>query len=198
MQPLLPSDDAGDGEHQHDVAAYRRRRDITSPEYLHELDPQPQIALIVADHGSTSEQQRARMANVEVCPGSQSQRCGNLLLNAETKCFDQRTQVTATAGQLLTNVFIDASVDTPSIYDVVRSTLHSNRIAMSRVNVITLSSDCATNCTSAASDHRDDGGRPLPSSDGDTARSADEVVVTTLKFVHRARAEHDYVLSTMD
>ena len=48
----------GDGEHQHDVAAYRQRRDITSPEYLHELDPQPQIALIVADHGSTTEQQR--------------------------------------------------------------------------------------------------------------------------------------------
>ena len=190
---------SGDGEHQHDVAAYRRRRDITSPEYLHELDPQPQIALIVADHGSTSEQQRARMANVEVCPGSQSQRCGNLLLNAETKCFDQRTQVTATAGQLLTNVFIDASVDTPSIYDVVRSTLHSNRIAMSRVNVIiTLSSDCATNCTSAASIHRDDGGRPLTGSDGDTARSADKVVISTLKFVHRARAERDYLLSTMN
>ena len=151
--------------HYYDVAAYRRRRDITSPEYLHELDPQPQIALIVADHGSTTEQQRARMVNAGVCSGSQSQRRGNLLLNAEAKCFDQRTQVTATAGQLLTNVFIGASVVTPSIYDVVRSTLHSNRIAMSRVNVIMLSSDCATNCTSAASDHRDDGGRPLPGSD---------------------------------
>ena len=31
----------GDGEHQQDVSAYRRRRDLTSPEYLHELDPQP-------------------------------------------------------------------------------------------------------------------------------------------------------------
>ena len=67
----------GDGEHQHGVAAYRRRRDITSPEYLHELDPQPRIALIVADHGSTTEEQRARMVNVDICLGSQSQRRGN-------------------------------------------------------------------------------------------------------------------------
>ena len=46
---------SGDGEHQHDVAAHRRRSDINPPEYLHELDPQPQIALVVADHGSTTE-----------------------------------------------------------------------------------------------------------------------------------------------
>ena len=90
----------GDGEHQHDVAAYRRRRDITSPEYLHELDPQPQIALIVADHGSTTEQQRTRMGNVDICSSSQSQRRGNLLLNLKMVRFDQRTQVTATGGQL--------------------------------------------------------------------------------------------------
>ena len=185
----------GDGEHQHDAAAYRRRRDLTSPEYLHELDPQPQIALIVADHGTTTEQQRTRMVNVDICSGSQSQRRGNLLLNLETKCFDQRTQVTATAGQQRTNVFIDASVDT--IYDVVRSALHSERM-MSRVSTTTLSSDCATNCTSASSGHRDDSGRPLPGSGGDTARSAGKVSISTLKFLHRARAERDYLLSTMD
>ena len=136
------------------------------------------------------------MVNVDICSGSQSQRRGNLLLNLETKCFDQRTQVTATAGQQLTNVFIDASVDT--IYDVVRSALHSERIAMSHVSTITLSSDCATNCTSASSDHRDDSGRALPGSDGGTPRSADKVAINTLKFLHRARAERDYLLSTMD
>ena len=190
-----PLTTCGDGEHQHDAAAYRRRSDITSPEYLHELDPQLQIALIVADHGTTTEQQRTRMANVDICSGSQSQRRGNLLLNLETMCFDQRTQVMATGGQLLTNVFIGASVGT--IYDVVRSALHSSRITMSRVSTITLSSDCATNCTSAASDHRDDSGRPLPGSDGDTARSADKIAINTLKFVHHARAERDYLLSTM-
>ena len=184
----------GDGEHQHDAAAHRRRSDLTSPEYLHELDPQPQIALIVADRGTTTEQQRTRMVNVDICSGSQSQRRGNLLPNLEAKCFDQRTQVTATAGQQLTNVFIDASVDT--IYDVLRSALHSERVAMSRVSTITLSSDCAMNCTSASSDHRDGSGRPLSGSDGDTARSADKVVISTLKFMHRARAERDYLLST--
>ena len=93
-------------------------------------------------------------------------------------------------------MFIGASVDT--IHGVVRSALHSNCISMSRVSMVTLSSDCATNCTSAASDHRDDSGRPLPGSDGDTARNADKVAISTLKFVHRARAERDYLLSTID
>ena len=186
----------GDGEHQHDVAAFRPRSDLDTPEYLHELDPQPQISLIVADHGNTTEQQRTRMVNVDICSGSQSQRRGNLLLNLETTSFDVRTSVTATAGQQLTNEFIDASDDT--VYDVVRTALHAERIAMSRVSAITLSSDCATNCTSAASEHRDDKGRPLRGKKGATARIADRVVINTLKFVHRARAERDYLLSTMD
>ena len=47
-------------------------------------------------------------------------------------------------------------------------------------------------------DHRDDSSRPLPGSDGDTARSAGKVAISTLKFLHRARAERDYLLSTMD
>ena len=85
------------------------------------------------------------MIDVGICSGSQSQRRGSMLLNVETVCFDQRTQVAASGGQQLTNVFIDASVDKPPIYGVVRSVLYSNCIAMSRVNAITLSPDCATN-----------------------------------------------------
>ena len=110
--------------------------------------------------------------------------------------FDQRTSVTATAGQERTNVHIDASVDT--VYDVVRTALHAECIAMSRVRTIALSSECATNCTSAASKHRDAEGRPLRGKKGATARIAGSVVSSTLKFVHRARAERDYLLRTMD
>jgi hypothetical protein len=84
------------------------------------------------------------------------------------------------------------------VYDVVRAALHAECIAMSRVSTITLSSDCATNCTSAASEHRDAKGRPLRGKKGATARTADRVVINSLKFVHRARAERDYLLSTMD
>ena len=186
----------GDGEHQHDVAAFRPRSDLDTPEYLHELDPQPQISLIVADHGNTTEQQRTRMVNVDICSGSQSQRRGNLLLNLETTSFDVRTSVTATAGQQLTNEYIEAPDDT--VYDVVRTALHAERIAMSRVSTITLSSDCATNCTSAASEHRDSKGHPLRGKKGATARTADKVVINTLKFVHRACVERDYLLSTID
>ena len=45
---------------------------------------------------------------------------------------------------------------------------------------------------------RDASGRPLQGSAGDVARSADKVVINTLKFLHRARAERDYLLSTND
>ena len=187
----------GDGEHEHDVAAYRRRPDTTA-EHLHYLDPQPQLALIIADHANTTEQQRARMVNVDICAGSQSQRRGNALVNIRTESFDERTSVTAAGGRVVTNNYIDASSDDPSMYDVVRSALHSQQVAMSRVNVVTLSSDCATNCTSAASDSRDARGRPLPGTEGNVARTAGKVVLSTLRFLHRARAERDYLLSTMD
>ena len=126
---------------------------------MHDVDLQPQIALIVADHGPTTVQQRARMVNVGVCSGSQSQRRGNMLINIETVSFDQRTSVVAAGGRRLTNSFIGASSDRPPIYDVVRAVLHSHCMAIWRMNVITLSSDCATNCTSAASDRCDEGGR---------------------------------------
>ena len=33
---------------------------------------------------------------------------------------------------------------------------------------------------------------------GDTARSAGKVAISTPKFMHRARTEHDYLLTTMD
>ena len=187
----------GDGEHEHDVAAHRRRP-ATSAEHLHYLDPHPQIALIVADHPGLTEQQRARMINVDVCAGTQSQRCGNVLINLATESFDRRTSVATPGGHEVVNTFIDASADSPVMYDVVRAALHAKGISMSRVGVLTLSSDCATNCTSAASDSRDASGCPLRGSAGDRARSADKVVVNTLKFLHRARTERECLLSSND
>ena len=121
-----------------------------------------------------------------------------MLINLATESFDWRTTVTTTGGREVTNTFIDASADEPEMYDVVRATLHAKGISMARMGVLTLSSDCATNCTSAASDSRDAGGRPLRGSAGDAARIADKVVISTLKFLHRARAERDYLLSTND
>jgi hypothetical protein len=140
----------GDREHQNDVAAYRRRPNCT-PEHLRDLDPQPQIALIVANHGFTTEQQRARMSNVDMCAGSQSQRRGNMHINIKTELFDKRTSVTAAGGQNVINSLMHVSAEKPPMYAVVRSAMHSHRQSMARMNVVTLSSDCATKCTSAAS-----------------------------------------------
>ena len=175
-----------------------RLRPDSTPEHLHDLDPQPQIALIVADHAFTTEQQRAQMINVDMCAASQSQKRGEMLINAKTESFDKRTSMTASGDQKVVTSFIDASVEKPPMYDVVRAVMHSHRLSMTRMNIITFSSDCATNCTSAASDCRvTTTFHSLRGSDGDKAHSADKVAISTLKFLHRARAERDYLLSTM-
>ena len=41
------------------------------------MGQQAQIALIIADLGGCSDQEKARMVNVDICPGTQSQQKGN-------------------------------------------------------------------------------------------------------------------------
>ena len=56
----------------------------------------------------------------------------------------------------------------------------------------------ARGCVLCRRDHEGFAIRPLPGRAGHTACSADKVVINTPKFLHRARAERDYLLSTMD
>jgi len=101
---------------------------------------------MVAHHADTTEQQRARMVNVDICAGSQSQRKAMLLLNVLTISFDNRVSVD-TAGTFMTNVEVDATLD---LYVAVATALHLRGIAMSRIAMVTLSSDCKTTGTVTA------------------------------------------------
>ena len=142
---LPPFGVRGDLGHGCDVAALRPRPNRGS-ENLNYVGEQAEVGLMVAHHADTTEQQRARMVNVDICAGSQSQRKAMLLLNVHTVNFDNRTSV-GTEGTIMTNVEVDATLD---FYDVVAVALHSRGIAISCVSIVTLSSDCKTTKTVTA------------------------------------------------
>ena len=133
---LPPFGDRGDFGHGCDVAAFRPRPNCGS-ENLHYVGEQAEIGLVVAHHAHTTEQQRARMVNVDICAGSQSQRKAILLLNVHTVNFDNRPNVD-TEGTIMTNHEVDATMD---LYDAVAVALHSRGITLPRISMVTLSSD---------------------------------------------------------
>ena len=181
---LPPFGDRGDAAHGCDVAAFRPRPNRES-ENLHYVGEHAEIGLMIAHHARATEQQRVRMVNVDICAGSQSQRKAMLLLNVLTVSFDNRPSVD-TAGTIMTNVEVDATLD---LYDAVATVLHSRGIAMSRVAMVTLSSDCKTTGTVTAKHYRYRSGKPRPTKKGAEAAAADMVMRRTLELVKRLRRE---------
>ena len=86
----------------------------------------------------------------------------------------------------MTNVEVDATLD---LYDAVATALHSRGIAMSRIAMVTLSSDCKTTGTVTAKHYRYRSGKPRPTKKGAEAAAADLVMRRTLQFVKRLRRE---------
>ena len=93
----------------------------------------------------------------------------------------------------MTNVEVDATLD---LYDAVAVALHSRGIAMSRVAMATLSSDCKTTGTVTAKYYRYPSGQPRPTSKGAEAAAADLVMRRTLEFVKRLRRERAMLAQT--
>lgn len=171
--------------HVADVAK-RRPKQNRLTEDLHFVGPQPQIALVIAEHEITTSLQRARMVNVDICAGSQSQRKAMLLLNVYTESFDNREYVD-TQGTWMVNSVIDATKD--DLYESLASVLHAKGIAMARIAIATLSSDCQSTSTASAHLYRTSDGVPKPGSAGLKARTADRVMYQFLRLVKRLRAE---------
>ena len=188
---LPPFGDRGEAAHACDVAAFRPRANRES-ENLHYAGEHAEVGLMIAHHANTTAQQRARMVNVDICAGSQSQRKAVLLLNVLTISFDNRMSVD-TAGTIMTNVEVDATLD---LYDAVATALHSRGIAMSRIAMATLSSDCKTTGTVTAKHYRYASGKPRPTKKGKEAAAADLVMRRTLELVKRLRCERVLLTQT--
>ena len=116
----------------------------------------------MADLGGCSDQEKARMVNVGIYSGAQSQRKGNERLGGvRTVCFDNRSFVRA-FGADHHNTHLDASVSELRTYVTVAAELHSSRVAMSRMAVTTLTAD------SRLQVNRNDAGASSPHGDGQT------------------------------
>ena len=186
-----PFGDRGEAAHGCDVAAFRPWANRES-ENLHYAGEHAEAGLVIAHHANTTAQQRARMVNVDIYAGSQSQRKAMLLLNVLTVSFDSRVSVD-TAGTIMANVEVDATLD---LYDAVATALHSRGIAMSRIAMVTLSSDCKTTATVTAKHYRYRSGKPRPTEKGAEAAAADLVMRRTLELVKRLRRERVMLAQT--
>ena len=108
-----------------------------------------------------------------------------LLLKVHTEFFDNRPGVD-TKGTIMVNHEVYATLD---LYDAVAVALHSRGIAMSRVAMVNLSSNCKTTGTVTAKHYRYPSGQPRPTSKGAGAAAADLVMWRALEFVKRLRRE---------
>ena len=174
------------------VTSLRFARPNRGSENLYYVGEQAEVGSVVAHHANTTEQQRARMVNVDICAGSQSQRKAMILLNVLTVSFDNRSNVD-TEGTIVTNHEIDATLD---LYEAVAVALHSRGIAMSRISMVALSSDCKTTGTVTAKHYRYPSVQPRPTSKGAVAAAADLVVRRALEFVKRLRHERATLAQT--
>ena len=190
---FYPPDSQFDGRHEFDIHNHKGRPSI-DPEQHHVVGQQAQVALIVAEHEHLPDHVKSRLVNLDICSGTQSQRKNNLRLGGmRTVSCDKRPEVDA-FGVEESNFEIDMSGDIDDIYNQIANWLHECGIAMSRVAVITVSSDCKTTCTGNAHNCRD-GAEPKLGTEGDTAREADKVVVNCMKLMARFQKERDLLYS---
>ena len=155
------------------------------------MGPQAQIALVIADFGACSDQEKARMVSVGICSGTgtQSQRKGNERLDGvQTFCFDNQSLVRA-FGADHHNAHLDASISELRIYVTVAAELHSSRVAMARMAVATLTADYKSTGTTSAHLHRTATGKPRRGKAGAAAREADAVARCSTSFMAHAQAE---------
>jgi len=126
-----------------------------------------------------------------------------LLLNVHTESFGSRSGF-GTEGTIMVNHEVDATVN---LYDAIAMALHSRGIAMSRVAMMALSSDCKTTGTVTAKHYRYPSGQPRPTSKGAEAAAADLAMSRTLEFLKRLRREratkarssnHDWLMRRSD
>ena len=190
----FPPDSQYEGQHEFDKGQYRQRPG-EDDELTHVVGQQAQLALIIAEFYRLSDMVKARMVNVDICSGTQSQAHNNLRLGGiTTLSYDIRPVVVA-FGSAVSNTPLDASVGLASTYITIATDMHSRNMAMARIGVETLTSDCkSTSTTSAhlyrnpdASPRTDDNG--VLTENGELAAEADAVL--RYSMMHMASIQSD-------
>ena len=132
--------------------------------------------------------------NVDICAGTQSQADSNMRLGGVTTVsLDIRKKVEA-FGAEVHNLPLDASFGKNEVYVCVATELHAKRMAMARVGVETLTSDCKSTSTASAHLHRHANGDPRQGKQGKCARMAGAVVRCSTARMARMQAERRALL----
>ena len=106
---FYPPDKQYDGRHQYTIASTRHEPGIDAHQH-HAVGQQAQVALIIAALTRCSPRQKARMVNVDICSGTQSQRKGNLRLGGLRTISIDIERVVHCFGATVVNHELDVAI----------------------------------------------------------------------------------------
>ena len=200
---FYPPDKQYKGRHEFDMGQYRPRPGEDS-EQSHVVGQQAELALIIAEFHHCSDIVKARMVNVGICSGTQTQAHSNLRLgNITTNSYDKRPTVMA-FGAPVHNTPLGASVSDDFNCISIATDMHSRKKSMARTAIETLPSDCKSISTASAHLYRfldssprtdDDGELTELTERGALAAEADAVVRYSTLHMARLQAERRRLLS---
>ena len=189
---FYPPDKQYEGRHEFDMGQYRPRPGEDS-EQSHVVGQQAQLALIIAQLHRCSDMVKARMVNVDICSGTQSQAHSNLRLGGITALsYDKRPTVMA-FGTPVHNTPLGASASDDFTYISVATDMHSRKMPMARTAIETLTSDCKSTSTASAHLFRFSDSSPRTGDGGELtergALAAEAGAVVRYSTLHMARLQ---------
>ena len=200
---FYPPDVQYEGRHEFDMGQYRKRAG-EDDEQAHVVGQQAQLALIISEFHHCSDMVKARMVNVDICSGTQSQAHSNLRLGGiTTLSFDKRSEVEA-FGATVSNTPLDASVGLTPTYIAIATDMHSRKMAMSRMAIETLTSDCKSTSTTSAHFYRFPDSSPRTDDDGEltekgmVAAEADAVLRYSMMHMVSIQSDRRRLLSVTE
>ena len=150
---FYPPDKQYEGRHEFDMGQYRPRPG-EDPEQSHVVGQQAQLALIIAEFHHCSDMVKARVVNVDLCPGTQSQAHSNLHLDGMTTLSYDKRPMAMAFGAPVHSTPLGASASDDFTYISIATDMHSRKLSMARTTVETLTSDCKSTSTTSAHFYR--------------------------------------------
>ena len=163
-----------------------------------------QLALIIAEFHHCSDMVKARMVNVDICSGTQSQAHSNLRLGNITALSYVKRPTVMAFGAPVHNTPLGASVSDDFTYISIATDMHSRKMSMARAAIGTLTSDCKSTRTAAAHLYRFSDSSPRTGADGEltkrgaVAAEVDAVVRYSTLRMARLQAHRRRLLSVTE
>ena len=156
---------------------------------------QAQLALIIAEFHHCSDMVKARVVNVDLCPGTQSQAHSNLHLGGMTTLSYDKRPMAMAFGAPVHSTPLGASASDDFTYISIATDMHSRKLSMARTAVETLTSDCKSTSFTYAHLYRFPDSSPRTGADGELTErgleAAEADAVARYSTLHMARLQAD-------